>query len=1183
MLRPWIRSLTHPFPAKRLRKRRIFLESWPAIESLETRVLLTAAPTNLTLWPYSDSHIELSWIHSDQADGFEIWGTGFGSGSTKIGTSGYEGFVATGPFIPGNTYSFWVRAYVDGPHHRTYSGPSNPVLFTAVVPEQPDGLAVYVVSDTFISLTWNDVANEAAYRIERSVDNNVWTQVGIAASETSPTLAYFADTEVSDATTYYYRVVAYNYLGDSAPSTVINASTLPTAPSGLNAMVVSGDAINLTWTDNSGGETAYLIEQRGGGDPGWSQIGTTEANATSFTATSPFIGSANYSFRVRARSGSGVHSDYSNISFVSTPGFPDAPTALTATVWAPTFGIHLDWTGIANATGYRVFRSGRDTGVWSHVGTIGAQNTAFPDYLIPMDGYYIYRVAAFNSEGQSASTESEPVLALTADGDFDDDDLSNRDEYNAGTDPTYFDSDDDLLSDGWEVEYGLDPLDGDENANGTPDSQDDNDGDGLDNLDESNNGADPANPDTDGDGASDADEAAQGSDPTDPTDGGEPLAEDMKTKFRLIVGDPSGSHSERWKLKVDDTGDRSGDYSAKYVAPGFGQVGSDDVWFQAGESYEIRVDHVGTDPDYFDQHGVANYDWRAWIEPTPGEAGLPYFIIDENDPPLLQENVYYGGDENQADGKVAYFHIPLLDADVDSDNNDGFNAPARTDEEDRLERNSGTGKHVVITGGDIDSDGATDFQDFDIDGGHFVPLVLSLSENLDKADLTSVQLTFTYDDSVLRIWKKDADTDPNESRDLNADWIKSDETISAEDLKNLSPGPDGKIILYVEAIAESTAAVPITITADVDGTKWNGELKDKVHMVVVSGGLVAYRPQITTGDYVRHELFGEQAVDGDDETSNTLGPGIRLNGLNDQDQSYEDDLIMIRIGDMDTSNGSFRLRRGSTALRVFDNPDATGEIAFTGSTSVAKQLLHGAGTFWVTWDSLMHGTADLELLDAVTNQVIDTVTFHTFQSQVIMIMGFTQDAQDGTVSGPGTEASAETLYKQGYDVHLYEWHEQQDASNFIEWKELPEEELQTAITDRNIEQFVMMGYSYGGGTVYDLAAEIANQTWSNGAEFALSVYVDAIVDASPVATPEDRKPSGSLAHANYYQTLDQPVIHGAATTEELGNAQILANELMNDELTAIGVGQGEGHSAIDSLEAVTSSYLGLIRANLNER
>jgi hypothetical protein len=70
-------------------------------------------------------------------------------------------------------------------------------------------------------------------------------------------------------------------------------------PTGLAAASVSETQINLSWTDNSGNETAFDV-QRSTDNATWSTINSPAANATSYSATGLTAGTLYY-FRVRAR------------------------------------------------------------------------------------------------------------------------------------------------------------------------------------------------------------------------------------------------------------------------------------------------------------------------------------------------------------------------------------------------------------------------------------------------------------------------------------------------------------------------------------------------------------------------------------------------------------------------------------------------------------------------------------------------------------------------------------------------------------------------------------------------------------------------------------------------------------------------------------------------------------------
>jgi len=67
----------------------------------------------------------------------------------------------------------------------------------------------------------------------------------------------------------------YKYCGVPAPP-------MPNAPANLSAEVVSYDQINLTWTDNSGDEDGFIIEQKIGKI--YTRVATVDANVTSFSS-----------------------------------------------------------------------------------------------------------------------------------------------------------------------------------------------------------------------------------------------------------------------------------------------------------------------------------------------------------------------------------------------------------------------------------------------------------------------------------------------------------------------------------------------------------------------------------------------------------------------------------------------------------------------------------------------------------------------------------------------------------------------------------------------------------------------------------------------------------------------------------------------------------------------------------
>ena len=102
----------------------------------------------------------------------------------------------------------------------------------------------------------------------------------------------------------------------------------------------------------------------------------------------------------------------------------------------------------------------------------------------------VYTPADKDADGMPAFWELqfglEDLLASDAEMDNDQDDLSNLNEFMAGTNPLIADTDGDSMPDGWEIQYELDPS--------VDDAANDSDGDGLSNLDEYVIGTDPTDP-----------------------------------------------------------------------------------------------------------------------------------------------------------------------------------------------------------------------------------------------------------------------------------------------------------------------------------------------------------------------------------------------------------------------------------------------------------------------------------------------------------------------------------------------------------------------------------------------------------------------------------------------------------------------------------------------------------------
>lgn len=230
-----------------------------------TAITPPSPPSGLTATPSSDSRIDLVWTdNSDTETGFEIDRresggtfaevTSVGANVTTFGDTGLD---------PNTTYEYRVRA-CNGGGCSDYSNIDGDTT-EALAPAAPSGLTATALPDSTIDVTWNDVATEDRYELERSTDGTTFSSlVTLDADDTDHT-----DTGLNPGTTYHYRVRACSNTDDCSAYSNVDEATAgapPAAPSGLTATALSDSEIELTWTDNSDNENSYRVE--------WSENGT---------------------------------------------------------------------------------------------------------------------------------------------------------------------------------------------------------------------------------------------------------------------------------------------------------------------------------------------------------------------------------------------------------------------------------------------------------------------------------------------------------------------------------------------------------------------------------------------------------------------------------------------------------------------------------------------------------------------------------------------------------------------------------------------------------------------------------------------------------------------------------------------------------------------------------------------
>jgi hypothetical protein len=281
----------------------------------------------------------------------------------------------------------------------------------------PTGLIATAISNSQIDLTWSDNSdNEDGFRIEQSTDGVVFAQVATTgANATTRSI-----TGLLQATTYHFRVRAFNTGGDSANTNTASATTMqmpPAAPTGLSATTTSSNQINLAWSDNSGNEEGFRIDQSTDGGATFTLVATTGVSATtrSMTGLSP---STTYHFRVRAFNSAGESAN-TNVASATTAQetLPLAPSGLTVTA-ASANRIDLRWQDKSNnEMGFKIERcTGSLCNSLTQIAQVGPGVTTFSDTGLSTNTIYRYRVRSFNSLGNSSYSNSVEGRTLEAAG-----------------------------------------------------------------------------------------------------------------------------------------------------------------------------------------------------------------------------------------------------------------------------------------------------------------------------------------------------------------------------------------------------------------------------------------------------------------------------------------------------------------------------------------------------------------------------------------------------------------------------------------------------------------------------------------------------------------------------------------------------------------------------------------------
>lgn len=268
----------------------------------------------------------------------------------------------------------------------------------------------------------NGGSSLTGYKVYRSLDSSTFTLLTTVA----PAVQDWYDVNVTENASYFYKVLAYTSVGNSAGINCIKwkfneppappTPTVPDPPTNLSAASGNG-FVTLTWAAGNNGNspiTHYNIYR------GTSSGNTTFLNEIGTTPTytdNTVVNETTYYYTVTAENVIGESIKSTEVTAKPTQfTIPSAPQNFTGTA-SPGTVINLSWTAPANTggstiTNYKLYRGTVNNGSKNLIKTFSGTTFSFSGASGTAGTTYYYTLTAVNAIGEGASAPQITITAL---------------------------------------------------------------------------------------------------------------------------------------------------------------------------------------------------------------------------------------------------------------------------------------------------------------------------------------------------------------------------------------------------------------------------------------------------------------------------------------------------------------------------------------------------------------------------------------------------------------------------------------------------------------------------------------------------------------------------------------------------------------------------------------------------
>ncbi len=282
------------------------------------------APANLKATP-GDAVVTLTWTASAGATGYNVKrATTSGGPYAQLAAPTSSGYTDSS-VINGVTYYYVVSTLTAAGESANSAQVAATPSASSVAPAAPTNLTA-TPGNAVVTLAWTASTGATGYNVKRAT-----TSGGPYTQLAAPSSNGYTDSSVTNGTTYYYVVSAFNSTGESANSAQVSAmpkapSVAPAAPTNLTA--TPGNAVvTLAWTASTGA-TGYNVKRATTSGGPYTQLAAPSSSG--YTDSSVTNGTTYY-YVVSAFNSTGESANSAQVVAVPNPPPPTFGTWINVT------------------------------------------------------------------------------------------------------------------------------------------------------------------------------------------------------------------------------------------------------------------------------------------------------------------------------------------------------------------------------------------------------------------------------------------------------------------------------------------------------------------------------------------------------------------------------------------------------------------------------------------------------------------------------------------------------------------------------------------------------------------------------------------------------------------------------------------------------------------------------------